>query len=209
MSPDPNLLSEKQRFEHLLGLVSSRRFLQREGLGNEVPFFICPFNPKDVEEARQLQKLLADNLRNKGVRVLAIDLYDLAIELLQARGIWEAVLETEPNISKAELKELLQGVLDPETHVVPAIARKLQEYECDVLFIGGVGEVYPYIRTHTILNNLQSKAEDKPVLLFFPGAYTQSAQTGASLNLFGKLHDDKYYRAFNVYDVEVSADASE
>lgn len=203
MIADPSTLPIAERFNHLLRLVSSPRFLKKEGLGNEVPFFICPFAPQDAIEMARLQKHLANRLATQGVRVLEINLYDLAIELLQERSIWERILEMEGTISKDELKELLQGVLDPAAHLVPAMARKMQEAEFEVLFIGGVGEVFPYIRSHTILNNLQSKAKDKPTLLFFPGAYTQSPETGASLDLFGLLHDDKYYRAFNVYDVEV------
>ncbi|WP_261863114.1 DUF1788 domain-containing protein [Psychrobacter sp. JCM 18900] len=39
-------------------------------------------------------------------------------------------------------------------------------------------------------------------LSFFPGAYTHSLESGASLDLFGRLHDDKYYRAFNIYHCE-------
>ena len=72
----------------------------------------------------------------------------------------------------------------------------------DVLFISGVGEVFPYIRSHNVLNNLQSTAKDRPTVMFFPGTYTQSLETGASLDLFGRLHDDKYYRAFNIFHVE-------
>jgi len=36
--------------------------------------------------------------------------------------------------------------------------------------------------------------------MFFPGEYQHSLDTGASLVLFGKLQDDKYYRAFNILD---------
>jgi hypothetical protein len=39
--------------------------------------------------------------------------------------------------------------------------------------------------------------------MFFPGSYTHALATGASLELFGLLHDDKYYRAFNIMDYEV------
>lgn len=85
---------------------------------------------------------------------------------------------------------------------MPAIAAKLQTAELDVLFLSGVGEVFPYIRSHNVLNNLQSTAKEKPTVMFFPGSYTHSLETGASLDLFGKLHDDKYYRAFNIYHYE-------
>ena len=49
-----------------------------------------------------------------------------------------------------------------------------------------------------MLNNLQSVVKDQPTVLFFPGAYTHSLEEGASLDLFERLRDDKYYRAFNL-----------
>ena len=79
----------------------------------------------------------------------------------------------------------------------------MAEQAFDILFITGVGEVFPYIRSHTVLNNLQSTAKDHPTLMFFPGEYTHSLETGASLDLFGRLHDDKYYRAFNIYHTQI------
>ena len=134
--------------------------------------------------------------------MLEINLYDLSIEILKDRGIWEQIIEMEPTVSKDELKELLQGVLDPETNLVPAIATKLKNNDFDILFLSGVGEVFPYIRSHHVLNNLQSTAKEKPTLMFFPGAYTHTLESGASLDLFDRLHDDKYYRAFNIFHCE-------
>ena len=75
----------------------------------------------------------------------------------------------------------------------------MSENNFDLMFISGVGEVFPYIRSHNILNNLQSTAKDKPTVMFFPGEYTQCKLDGSSLDLFGRLRDDKYYRAFNIY----------
>ena len=37
----------RARAEHLFRVVSSDRFLQKQGLGNEVPFFICAFDAED------------------------------------------------------------------------------------------------------------------------------------------------------------------
>jgi hypothetical protein len=97
----------------------------------------------------------------------------------------------------------LQNVLDPEQHLIPAIAEILRDREYDVLILSGVGEVYPFIRSHNVLNNLQSTAKEKPTVMFFPGSYTHALASGASLDLFGILHDDKYYRAFNIFNYEV------
>ena len=192
----------KDRFQHLFDVVSGQRFLNKQGLGNEVPFFICPFKPEEAVDMGRIQRQLVNRLEQAGVRILEINLYDLSIELLKEREIWDQVIDMEESVSKEQLKELLQGVLDPEAHLVPAIAAKLQSNEFDVLFLSGVGEVYPYIRSHNVLNNLQSTAKEKPTVMFFPGSYTHSLEGGASLDLFGKLHDDKYYRAFNIFHCE-------
>ncbi len=193
----------QDRLLRLVSVISSDRFLQKMGLGNEVPFFICPFKVEESVEMRKLQRQLTNRLEKEGVRVLEVNLYDLSVEILRDRGVWDQILEVEATISKEQLKELLQGVLDPEAHLIPAIFERLKSVEYDVLFLSGVGEVFPYIRSHNVLNNLQSSAKDKPTVLFFPGEYTHSIESGASLDLFGRLHDDKYYRAFNIFHCEV------
>ena len=193
----------KEKLEHLVKIISSSRFLNKQGLGNEVPFFICPFQPEAANEIARLRQQLTNRLEKKGVQILEIDLYDLSIEILTNRNIWNQTIESEPSISKDRLKEFLQGVLDPEEHLVPAIACKIGNEEFDVLFLTGVGEVFPYIRSHNVLNNLQSTATNQPTIMFFPGSYTHVPESGTSLELFGKLRDDRYYRAFNIFHFEV------
>lgn len=200
---DQNKMSISERYDHLLKLIGSNRFLKMEGLGNEVPFFLCPYPPKDTVDMSKMQKQLQNRLQQQGVKILDINLYDLAIEILQKRNIWKRILETEQTVSKEQLKELLQGVLDSKAHLVPAIAEKMAKSPFDIMFISGVGAVFPYIRSHNVLNNLQSTAKDQPTVMFFPGVYTHSLEHGASLDLFGRLHDDKYYRAFNIFHCEV------
>jgi Domain of unknown function (DUF1788) len=190
----------QERFQHLLSLISSERFLKRQGLGNEVPFFICPYKPEEAVEMRRMQKQLINRLDQINVRVLEINLYDLSISILQQDGDWDYYLENETTMPKQELLDELQGILDSRDTLIPAIAKKMAMQEHDVLFLSGVGEVFPYIRSHNVLNNLQSTAKDKPTVMFFPGAYTHSLENGASLDLFGRLLDDKYYRAFNIFD---------
>lgn len=195
--------TSKSRFDHLLKVIASERFLRRQGLGNEVPFFICPYPAEEAVSMDAIRISLVKQLGSRGVRIAEINLYDLSVSLLRKRGIWDDVLLAEPGISKDELKELLQGVLDPETHLIPEIGSLLAEREFDVLFLSGVGEVYPFIRSHNVLNNLQSTAKEKPTVMFFPGNYSQSLDAGASLDLFGMLHDDKYYRAFDITHYEI------
>lgn len=198
-----DMRSPQDIFQHLSRLIPGERFLKMQGLNNEVPFFICPFNPKDTVEMEELITQLVNRLANQGIQVLDINLYDLSISLLQQRGIFEQLLDVEAETPKDQLLELLQNVLDPAAHLVPAIAGRIGQTPHDVLFITGVGAVFPYIRSHNVLNNLQKVAKDRPTLMFFPGKYTQTLASGASLDLFGLLHDDKYYRAFNILDIQI------
>ncbi len=196
-------LDRKERDDHLFRVITSEGFLTKQGLGNEVPFFIYPFPAEEGLTMVEDRENLVTRIENSGTRVLDLNLYDLALDILSERGILEQVLEIEADSSKGEIKELLQGVLDPQAHLIPRIGQAIQATPHDVIFLSGVGEVYPYIRSHNVLNNLQSTAKEAPTVLFFPGSYTHALATGASLDLFGKLHDDKYYRAFNILNYEV------
>jgi hypothetical protein len=195
--------SISDRYSHLLKVMSSKRFRNNEGLGNEVPFFICPFKAQEALEIEKLQHQLANKLTELGIPILSINLYDLAVEILKENDDWDYYLQEEKNMSKERFKEELQSILDIETVFTPAIAKKMQESTFDIMFITGVGEVFPYIRSHNILNNLQKIAKEKPTVMFFPGDYRYSLESGASLELFELLRDDKYYRAFNIFHYEV------
>lgn len=218
MTPKISHQSMAVRFDHLVGVISGQRFLEMRGLNNDLPFYICEYRAAEAIEIERLQRQLVnklaslqvDCLQGRGVKVLEINLYDLTIELLKTRegsdpgvSVWEQVLRDEQEYEKEGLLELLQGVLDIKEHLIPAIGERLNQSDYDVLFLSGIGEVFPYIRSHNVLNNLQSTAKEKPTIMFFPGEYRHSLEQGASLELFGLLHDDKYYRAFNIFESQV------
>jgi hypothetical protein len=188
--------------EHLFAVLSGKRFLKMEGLSNEVPFFIYPYAPEDAVAVAQAKKRIKNRLSQKGISVREVNLYNLSIEILKDRGVWERVLAAEPDQDKEDFRELLQGMLDPQLHIAPAIRSKIDDGEFDIFFLTGIGEVFPYIRSHNVLNNLQSVVTGKPMLMFFPGRYEQSDTLGSSLVLFGRLKDDQYYRAKNILDQE-------
>lgn len=151
---------------------------------------------------RNTSRVLCNKLALKGVAALEINLYDLVLELLEARSLLERILKVEPTVTKDELLELLQGVLDPQEHIAPAIATKMAAGHFDVLFLTGAGEVYPYLRSHTILNNLQSIATDQPTVLSFqastrsclPLAHRSSCSAPARRSLLPRLFNIRHVR---------------
>ena len=189
----------------LVDTISSKAFLNMEGLNNEIPFFICPYKPEHATNMQKLYKQLCKKLNQKNVKLIEINLYDLCLELLRNRKLLDRILKNENSMPKSGILETLRNTLDPERHLIPLIAEMVKDNEFDVLFMTGVGEVFPYIRSHNVLNNLQSTLKDKPTVMFFPGSYQHELATGASLDLFGRLHDDKYYRAFNILTMKVAS----
>lgn len=192
-----------QQEEHLFKVLSSDRFLKMEGLGNEVAHFIYDYDPSLALEVTQAKKRIKTKLRTElGINVFEINLYDLCVELLKKRNVWDRVLAAEASMDKPEFLKLLQNMLDPQMHLAPAVKELMAGESFQILFLTGIGEVFPFVRSHTVLNNLQTVVSDKPMLLFFPGRYDVSATQGSALVLFGQLKDDSFYRAKRIRDQE-------
>ena len=103
-----------------------------------------------------------------------------------------------PNLSKEKLYKTIQGAIDTQKYLIPKIEELTVNNASNIFFLTGIGQVYPFLRSHTVLNNLQNSVKDRPTVMFFPGIYD-----GTSLSLFGKLKDDNYYRAFNLETVNL------
>lgn len=194
-----------QKFETIYQQLSSEKFLEKKGLSGELPFFISAYNPAQEVEVQTMIKRMLNRLQQNDISALEINLYDLVIELISGRNLLDKIMSTEQSMEKEKLFRSLQNVLDVEKYLIPAIVRKIEEEDTQnsskgkMVIITGVGEVFPYIRSHTVLNNLQNAIKDRPMVLFFPGVYD-----GHTLDLFGRMEDDNYYRAFNIahYSIE-------
>ena len=196
-----NKNSPRENFKHLLNILSSERFLKMKIRIREVPFFIADYSIEKQDEMLDVIEKLKSNLADKNIKILDINLYNLSIEILKKNGDWDWYIENETSRCKDVLKEEFQQILSVQDVIAPAIKEKIQT-DYDILFITGVGEVFPYIRSHSILDNIMNFAKTKPMLMFFPGEYTMLEDTSSNLKLFSVLSDDKYYMATNIYEVD-------
>lgn len=197
---DPRGLTEQEK--HLFAVLSSGRFLRMQGLGNEVAHFIYDYDPSWEIPVNGARKRLARKLSMQGISVLDIDLYELCHQLLVERKVWDRLIDIEPSLDKDDFRSTLQNVLDPERYLAPAIGERVKQADPAIVFLSGIGKVFPFIRSHTVLNNLQSVVSDRPLLMFFPGRYEVSSTQGSALVLFGQLKDDSFYRAKRILDQE-------
>lgn len=168
-------------------------------LGGELPLFIQPIPVTGQTELEGQAARLASRLGKKGKTAIVIDLYELAIQLLEEEGVLETVLEEEPNIPQEDISSTIDSVLDMKSVIIPRIQDKICEGNPDFVFITGVGRVYPFIRSHGILNNIEELAMNNNLILFFPGEYNN-----LQLSLFGTISDENYYRGHNLNAIEAN-----
>ncbi len=182
-----------KKFEHLYQVISNKEFLRMESLGGEIPFFIAAFDPKQQNDVERAIRKLKNKLDTNGIPVLELNLYDIALELLNDELGEGEIFELEKTMDKREFKEALQSILDINEVLIPKIKSLIESSSAKVYFLTGIGLVFPFIRSHNVLNNLQNIAKKAPTVAFFAGDYN-----GYSLELFGLMKDDNYYRAFNI-----------
>ncbi|KAA8820343.1 DUF1788 domain-containing protein [Bifidobacterium rousetti] len=154
--------------------------------------------------------------------VLVIDLYDLAIEIMKDNDVFDSAIEQEPDmhgddefddvtghtpwprLQEDDFYQALAGMLGPDNDDLrdalrERYAQAAANQEADLVFLTGVGRVYPYIRAHALFSCIQDIIpEHTPVVVFFPGTYEKTATTVSVMRLFHRLDADNYYRAFSL-----------
>lgn len=187
-----------QRLDLIKPKILSNDFRKGRGLGNEINFWIFDYDAEDEMAIRSHIDHLKQtiNTDNRGVRIVHFDLYEMMLDVLREKNYLEKVKQME-NKKKSDavigpIKKTLRSTLADDI-----IINKISEGnnpDTDIIILSGVGKAWPVIRSHTILNNLHSKINITPLIMFFPGIYE------GELKLFGEITDDNYYRAFKLIE---------
>ena len=176
--------------------IRKTSFLNGKGLGNEVSYYVFDYDPKDEIIVREyIDKLVKkDKEFGDGYKLKVYDVYDLMIDLLESEGYLEDCFEMEKNDGMNYLVESVNDLLrmsDNNDYFTEYVEENTLEKA--IVFLIGVGKIFPFVRSHKILNNLHQSFNKAPVVMFYPGKYD-----GQSLELFGEFKDDNYYRAFSL-----------
>ncbi len=181
-------------FDSIFNKLSSPEF--GENLVGELPLYIQPFPPEHQGLIDEGVSRLIKRLERKSLISVSINLYTLCMEILEEEGILETILEDEKSIPRDDIMSTLDSVLDVNATIIPRIQERIEEANPDFVFITGIGSVYPFLRAHAILNNIDSLAENSKLIMFFPGEYDKR-----QLKLFNRISDENYYRGHNLNDI--------
>lgn len=159
-------------------------------LGGELPIFLQTIPPEEQLEMPEHINRLMSRLNRKNIKSLHIDIYDLSMRILEERRVLDLMISTESKSKRYQMISTLNKVLNVPNVIIPRIKQQIASVNPTFVFISGVGHVYPFLRSHSILNNLDNIGSDVKVIIFFPGDYNN-----LQLTLFGRIFDENYYRA--------------
>lgn len=174
--------------------ILSPAFLSGQGLGNEIGFWIFDYAPEQELEVRKYTEFLEGMLAKKHshLKIVNINLLQSLVDYLDDRNFVEKAIQMQKAKGDEGLFKALKGPLHMDKFA-PYLTQKYSAAEQDIIFISGVGSVWPLLRAHHLLNSLHSLLGHKPVVLFYPGYYS-----GQAMSLFGKIPSNNYYRAFKL-----------
>ena len=185
----------EERLNQILPRLISPDVLSNQGAGGEIGFWMFDYPPEEEMAMRAwLADVIEPGLRKQvpAVRFQTVDLFQLVVDLLDERKLFDKVCEMQANKGDAAVLASLRSVLK-EDRLAARMTEKLDVTQLDLLIVKGVGAVYPLLRTHTLLSALHPHMRNTPLLMLYPGTYN-----GQSLSLFNTLSDDNYYRAFRL-----------
>ena len=180
-----------QQIDKIKARLSDPEFLKNKGLSNEVGIHVFCYDPKEEMIVQDGIRMLK-GMNNVPFNIIECDLYEIMLQVLEENGILDAVGPMEESDGADYLLEQLQNVITPDS-LIEKMKYEPHQRQRDVLFLTGVGKIHPFMRAHSLLDNIQHVFQDIPIVMFYPGTFN-----GQSLCLFDEYLDGNYYRAFSL-----------
>lgn len=180
-----------QNLDRIRERICDPVFLENKGLSNEVGIHVFCYAPQDEMMVREhIRRLREDS--SLPCHIEERDLYEIFLAILEEKRVLKAAPELEEKKGSAYLLAQLRRTASPQAFLERMDYRPHTPGR-DVLFVTGVGKVHPFLLSHDMLNNMQHRFADIPVVMFYPGSYN-----GQTLSLFDESLEGNYYRAFNL-----------
>lgn len=179
-----------KRLDEVRELLKTHDFLEGDGLSNEVNIRIFCYEAKDEMRIRHfIEQLLSDKTLPCCLR--EHNLYEIFLQCCEEKGILSRIAEQEEKRGKDRLQRMIEKSITVQAYADKICADTLKKG--DVLLLTGIGDVFPFMRIHMLLEALQPRVGNVPILMMYPGTFD-----GRHMKLFDRLTPNPYYRAFNI-----------
>ena len=183
-----------ERLDKIRERISDEDFLANRGVANEVRYYVFDYEPdRELIVREKIERLKKkNNPAADGFLIVEYDIYDMVIEILEEKGYIEKCIKFEDEKGMDYLYKAVTKMLrltGDDNLIVNRILKNTTDNA--VVFLTGVGKVFPFARSHNILNSLHQLLDNVPVVMFYPGSWD-----GQSLSLLTTITDGNYYRAF-------------
>ena len=184
---------------YLVQTLSSPRFLDSARDFSGSSSFVAPYPPAQERAAREVVSALVGDLAVRGVGARSLDVFRETVDILDEQGFWEPLVEMEPTMEPAALRDLLMDAADIDGTLVPRIAAAAREPGTQVLIVCGIGACYPFLRAHRLLARLDAPV---PVLVMFPGTHHRRPDGSSTLDVLDTPAGTgaSHYRARNIFE---------
>ena len=191
--------------EQLYEKLCSKKFQDTQSGDLFYNFFVYLY-PADKEfEMREQIEDIKENIKRpvNNVDVLTLDIFEEFCQFMDGQSFGKHpsylnyMLEKDESRPDDVTKALLlkansdDFMLYIHNKIMEHVS-KVDEYIRPYVFLYGLGNIYPYLRTSNLLNRYEkyNRSERYKIILFYPGD-----QDGATFKLFGDLEDNHTYRA--------------
>ncbi|SEQ84314.1 protein of unknown function [Lachnospiraceae bacterium NE2001] len=185
-----------KRLDKMEEAVRDPSFRKSSGRANEVNYWIFDYSPEDELIVRDRIKYMQKKNAKGGddFELVVFDLYDIIIDYLIENDFLESCFNFEKKKGLERISKAVSNSMklsDDDSYIIQYINNHTPDNA--VVFLTGVGKCYPILRSHKVLNTLHKAFVKAPVLMFYPGLYTEQ-----DLVLFNEISDANYYRAFKL-----------
>lgn len=195
------LEQEARRLIELEQRLATSDFYEQTRTTNVMNYWVYDYNPRHELYVREQMNRIVEKLARQGsITPYVVDLYTVLIDYLQKNDYLKPCMELETEYGLQHLQRVVKNALkmtSQDNVITKHIASHVPPADDTLLFITGVGKCYPLLRGPAVFNhilyNLPQEYRRTPVVLFYPGTYTEQ-----ELIIINEVNEDNYYRAYRI-----------
>ncbi len=193
-------LTIDERLNRIEDIIINDPFFGNKSLSSGNGGYIFDYDPEDELIVRDFIKRFGART-DLGFDIQVFDLYEIMMDFLDREIGLDNVFDVESECKDNEegldyyIRAVVDAIQSDSSNDIFIEYIKEHAVSGNVIFLTGVGKCHPFVKSHKIINNYDSKLNGVKTVLFYPGVYS-----GDELRLFGTIASDNYYRSMTLVE---------